>query len=100
MRCEKGEHGALLFSKDGDYCAAYPCANCWNRPAREIPDAGTFWVSGAGRTRVRTALRKALVHASAVASFGVEGFSLERFQKLSTPDIQVRVDELKSMVKV
>jgi hypothetical protein len=45
-------------------------------------------------------LRKALVHASAVASFGVEGFSLERFQKLSAPDIQVRVDELKSMVKV
>lgn len=99
---KKGEHGALLFSKDGvSIVPAYPVRKLVDPTGAGDSYAGTFmgYLARAGRVSDGI-LRKALVHASAVASFGVEGFSLERFQKLSTPDIQVRVDELKSMVKV
>lgn len=99
---KKGEHGALLFSKDGVFIVpAYPVRKLVDPTGAGDSYAGTFmgYLARAGRVSDGI-LRKALVHASAVASFGVEGFSLERFQKLSTPDIQVRVDELKSMVKV
>lgn len=99
---KKGEHGALLFSKDGVFIVpAYPVRKLVDPTGAGDSYAGTFmgYLARAGRVSDGI-LRKALVHASAVASFGVEGFSLERFQKLSAPDIQVRVDELKSMVKV
>jgi sugar/nucleoside kinase (ribokinase family) len=99
---KKGEHGALLFSKDSVFIVpAYPVRKLVDPTGAGDSYAGTFmgYLARAGRVSDGI-LRKALVHASAVASFGVEGFSLERFQKLSAPDIQVRVDELKSMVKV
>ena len=99
---KKGEHGALLFSKDSVFIVpAYPVRKLVDPTGAGDSYAGTFmgYLARAGRVSDGI-LRKALVHASAVASFGVEGFSLERFQKLSMPEIQARVGELRSMVKV
>ena len=97
---KKGEHGALLFSKDGVFIVpAYPVRKLVDPTGAGDSYAGTFmgYLARAGRVSDGI-LRKTLVHGSAVASFGVEGISLERFLKLSTPDNQVRVDEMKSMV--
>jgi len=99
---KKGEHGALLFSKDGVFIVpAYPVRKLVDPTGAGDSYAGTFmgYLARAGRVSDGI-LREALVHASAVASFGVEGFSLERFRKLSAPEIQARVGELKRMVKV
>ena len=45
-------------------------------------------------------LRKALIFASVMASFGVEGFSIERFEKLSKAEVNARLRELTKMTAV
>lgn len=42
-------------------------------------------------------LRQALTYASAMASIGVEGFSLSRFEKLDLAKIETRVAALRCM---
>jgi sugar/nucleoside kinase (ribokinase family) len=84
---KKGEHGALLFTKKDLFIVpAYP--------VKTLKDP-----TGAGDTYDRT-LRKALFFASAMASFCVEGFSIERLEKLSKADVAKRVRELEKMTKV
>ncbi len=99
---KKGEHGALLFSKKNVFIVpAYPVRKLVDPTGAGDSYAGTFmgYLARADRVSERV-LREALVHASAVASFGVEGFSLERFQKLSPTEIRSRVSELKRMMNV
>jgi len=99
---KKGEHGALCFSKTGVFIVpAYPVRKLADPTGAGDSYAGTFmgYLARAGRV-TDGVLREALVHASALASFGVEGFSLERFQKLSPAEIRSRVSELKRMMKV
>lgn len=99
---KKGEHGALLFSKKGVFIVpAFPVRKLVDPTGAGDSYAGTFmgYLARAGRV-TDTLLREALVQASAMASFGVEGFSLERFAKLTTKDIQKRVTELKRMMRV
>lgn len=99
---KKGEHGALLFSKSGVFIVpAYPVSKLVDPTGAGDSYAGTLlgFLARAGRV-TDGAMRDALVHASAVASFGVEGFSLDRFEKLTTAEIEKRVRELKRMMKV
>lgn len=99
---KKGEHGALCFSKTGVFIVpAYPVRKLADPTGAGDSYAGTFmgYLARAGRV-TDGVLREALVHASALASFGVEGFSLERFQKLTPAEIRSRVSELKRMMKV
>lgn len=99
---KKGEHGALLFSEKGVFIVpAFPVRKLVDPTGAGDSYAGTFmgYLARAGRV-TEGIMREALVHASAVASFGVEGFSLERFEKLTAKDIQGRVAELKRMMTV
>jgi sugar/nucleoside kinase (ribokinase family) len=99
---KKGEHGALLFSKKGVFIApAFPVRKLADPTGAGDSYAGAFmgYLARAGRV-TDGLLREALVHASAVASFGVEGFSLERFEKLAAADIRSRVADLKRMIRV
>jgi len=99
---KKGEHGALLFSAKGVFIVpAYPVRKLVDPTGAGDSYAGAFmgYLAAAGRV-TDGLMRAALVHASAVASFGVEGFSLERFEKLSRSDIEKRVADLKRMMKV
>ena len=99
---KKGEHGALLFSNKGVFIVpAYPVRKLADPTGAGDSFAGAFMGFLARAGRVTDGLmREALVHASAVASFGVEGFSLERFEKLTLSAIEKRVAELKRMMKV
>ena len=99
---KKGEHGALLFSKKGVFIVpAYPVSKLVDPTGAGDSYAGAFMGYLAREGRLSDGLmREALVHASAVASFGVEGFSLERFEKLTVAMIEERVSELKRMMRV
>ncbi len=99
---KKGEHGAFLFSRKGVFIVpAYPVRQLVDPTGAGDSYAGAFmgYLARAGRV-TEGLMREALVHASAVASFGVEGFSLERFESLTQGMIEKRVVELKRMMKV
>jgi len=98
---KKGEHGALLFSKKSIFIVpAYPVRKLSDPTGAGDSYAGAFmgYLARAGHV-TEGLLREALVYASVVASFGVEGFSLERFERLTMAEIDKRVRELKRMMK-
>ncbi len=98
---KKGEHGALTFC-DSDRCFAAP-----SYPLEEVVDptgagdtfAGGFigYLASTGDTSEQN-IRKAVVYGSTLASYNVEGFSLDRMRKLTDDDITTRYNEFKSMV--
>jgi sugar/nucleoside kinase (ribokinase family) len=99
---KKGEHGAMLFSRDKLFIVpAYPV-----EAVRDPTGAGDSFAGGflgtlarSGRTDARS-IRAALLYGSVVASFGVQDFGLARLAKLTGADIESRVAELKSMMRV
>ena len=96
---KKGEHGALLFSKKGvSIIPAYPVEKLVDPTGAGDSYAGTCmgYLARAGRVNDRL-LRQALTYASAMASIGVEGFSLSRFEKLDLAKIETRVAALRCM---
>ena len=99
---KKGEHGALLFSKKGIFIVpAYPVRELKDPTGAGDSYAGAFmgYLARAGRVS-ETLMREALIYASVLASFGVEGFSLERLEELRMSHIERRVKELKRMMSV
>ncbi len=100
---KKGEHGALLFSKTGGpfIVPAYPVRTLTDPTGAGDTFAGAFMGYLARARRVSgPVLREALLHASALASFGVEGFSLERLESLRAAEVAARVRALKRMIAV
>lgn len=99
---KKGEHGALLFSKQGIFIVpAFPVRKLVDPTGAGDSYAGAFmgYLARAGRVSEK-AMREALVFASAVASFAVEGFSLSCFERLTEAEINLRVKALKRMMAV
>ncbi|HEY8965149.1 MAG TPA: PfkB family carbohydrate kinase [Candidatus Methylacidiphilales bacterium] len=94
---KKGEHGSVLFSKEKVFVL----------PA--FPLEGVFDPTGAGDCFVGAlvgycaskndasfeTLKEALVHATLMASFNVEAFSLRRLETLTQADIEARTLEFK-----
>ena len=102
MIIKKGEHGALLVSEKGVFIVpAYPVRKLTDPTGAGDSYAGAMmgYLAKAGKVTERL-MREALVHASAIASFGVEGFSIECFEKLTARMIRDRVRELTNMMTV
>jgi hypothetical protein len=57
------------------------------------------YLASAGRVTEAT-MRCALIHASVLASFGVEGFSLDRLEGLRLGEVEKRVRDLRRMMAV
>jgi len=96
---KKGEHGSILVSKDEMFVVpAYPVEN-----VVDPTGAGDSYAGGVMGYVARTgahdmaALRKAVVHGGVVASFLVEGFSLDALRTLSLGDIERRFERFRSM---
>jgi sugar/nucleoside kinase (ribokinase family) len=89
---KKGEHGVLMFSEEGSFAApAYPLEEVFDPTGAGDTFAGGFLGSLAGTpTLDETALRRAVVMGSTLASFCVEAFSLDRLVTLSRPEIDAR----------
>src|SRR3990172_13182679 len=98
---KKGEHGAVLVSRDGALAVpAYP-----NPCVKDPTGAGdTFaggilgYLSSCGRTNF-DALRNALVRGTVAASFVIEDFSLRRVEKLARAELDQRVNQYVRMLQ-
>ncbi len=99
---KKGEHGALLFSQDEIFIVpAFPVKKLVDPTGAGDSYAGAMMGYLAKQGRVdRKTLRHALVNAAVVASFGVEGFSIECFEKLTAAAVKSRAKELTGMMTV
>ena len=96
---KKGEHGALLFTKDMHFSApGYPleeikdptgCGDCFG---------GAFigYLAKTGDLS-ESNMRKAIVYGSVVASFNAEDFSLNRLKTLTMGEIERRYEEFKEI---
>ncbi len=99
---KKGEHGAMLFSRDGIFIVpAYPVEEVYDPTGAGDTFAGAFLgrLSQLGEVTQGT-IRQALLCGSTVASFNVEAFSLDRLENLTDEEIQARYDELAEMVRI
>lgn len=99
---KKGEHGAMLFSKDAPpfVCPAYPLAE-----AKDPTGAGDSFAGGMLGYLAATAdfgslnLRQAVVYAGVTASFTVEEFGVKGLEKLTRPRIEDRFRKFREMTE-
>ena len=103
---KKGEHGALLFLKDRDdhemhifYAPAMPLMDVFDPTG-----AGDTFAGGLVGYLAQTEdlsfdnLKRALIYGSAMASFCVEKFSIERLLELDIPQILERIEKFRGLV--
>ena len=97
---KKGEHGAMLFSgSDLTLVPAFPVRDLRDPTGAGDTFAGALLGHVAGQGgQDYAALRRALPHASVVAAFGVEAFSLERLESLTQAQILDRLHRLREMI--
>jgi len=96
---KKGEHGSLLMSRDESFLVpAYPVEN-----VVDPTGAGDSFAGGAmgylamtGAVDM-TGLRRAVAYGGIVASFLVEGFSLDALRRLTREDVDRRLEHFRAM---
>ncbi len=97
---KKGEHGALLFNEGTVFSApAYPLEDVVDPTGAGDAFAGGF--SGylaRARSHDEGALKRAVVYGSALASFVVESFSVDRLTNLEPEEISKRTQAFRDLV--
>ena len=99
---KKAEHGAILFSKKEIFILpAYPVKTLKDPTGAGDTYAGAF-IGYLAKARIVNiiVIRKALMFASAMAAFCVEGFSIEKMERITREDVAKRVCELWKMTSV
>lgn len=98
---KKGEHGALMLSSDSFFSApGYPLEE-----VRDPTGAGDTFAGGLVGYLARcgdcdeSALRRAIISGSVLASFTVEDFSLRRLLRLAPAEIAERYREISTMTR-
>jgi sugar/nucleoside kinase (ribokinase family) len=97
---KKGEHGAFMFTKDSIFFApAYPLESVFDPTGAGDSFAGGF-IGYLARTGdlSEANLRRAVVYGSAMGSFAVEKFSVQRLIEITPQDIQRRVADFHRLV--
>ena len=96
---KKGEHGAILFTKDFVFFApGYPLEEVFDPTGAGDAFAGGFmgYLARAGSASP-TELRRAMIYGSALGSFAVEKFSVDRLRELTSDEIQERVASFRDL---
>lgn len=90
---KKGEHGAILFCRDFTFFApGYPLEEVFDPTGAGDAFAGGFMGYLARAQSLDPAhLRRAMIYGSALGSFAVERFSIDRLRDLTGDEIQDRV---------
>ncbi|MBC7263257.1 MAG: sugar kinase [Chloroflexi bacterium] len=97
---KKGEYGAVLFANGEDPTASYFFAPAY--PLEKIKDptgAGDTFAGGFVGYLAKTgdltlpSIKRAIIHGSVVASFVVEGFSVERLREVTWDDVMSRYSD-------
>jgi sugar/nucleoside kinase (ribokinase family) len=97
---KKGEHGAFLFSGDTIFFApAYPLENVFDPTGAGDSFAGGFigYLARSGDLS-ESNMRRAVIYGSAMGSFAVEKFSIERLMTVTRAEIDERVHAFKQLV--
>ena len=99
---KKGEHGSTLFTKDAVFLLpAFPLEEVVDPTGAGDTFAGALMGALAACDSVdEPALRKAMLQGSVVAAFGVQDFSLDRLEQLTTDEIAQRAQQLHRMIIV
>jgi sugar/nucleoside kinase (ribokinase family) len=96
---KKGEHGAVLFANDlVFYAPGYPLEDVYDPTGAGDAFAGGFmgYLARAGSVGPGD-LRRAMVYGSALGSFAVEKFGLERLIELRPDEVHERVDDFREL---
>jgi sugar/nucleoside kinase (ribokinase family) len=96
---KKGEHGALMVTEQTIFSApAYPLETIYDPTGAGDTFAGGFlgWIAKTDDLSEEN-FKRAVVYASALASFCVERFGLDRFKELSRLEIHDRVREFREL---
>jgi sugar/nucleoside kinase (ribokinase family) len=99
---KKGEHGALMFTGRSVFFApAFPLEQIFDPTGAGDSFAGGFmgWVAKTNDVSEAN-LRRAVVYGSAMGSFAVERFSIERLLEIGPADIASRVAEFHALVSL
>ncbi len=97
---KKGEHGAFLFREDNIFFApAYPLETVFDPTGAGDSFAGGFigYLARTGDLSDAN-MRRAVIYGSAMGSFAVEQFSIERLMTITRPEIDERVRAFKKLV--
>ncbi len=97
---KRGDAGALLFHEGGVFAApAFPIETVVDPTGAGDSFAGGFmgWLARSGDTSPAS-IRTALIMGSALASFCVEAFSLDRFRSLTLSEIRERFAAFAALV--
>jgi len=98
---KKGEHGALLFhEKEVFFAPALPLEEVFDPTGAGDTFAGGFigYISSTNDISFEN-MKRAVIHGSAMASFCVEKFGLERIEGLSDGEIDERIQEFINLVQ-
>ena len=97
---KKGEHGCLLFSEGNMfYAPAMPLAQVFDPTGAGDTFAGGFMGYLAKTDDISfDNMKKAIVYGSAMASFCVEEFSIDRLKKLDQKQIDKRVEAFRMLM--
>jgi sugar/nucleoside kinase (ribokinase family) len=97
---KKGEHGAYMFrDREIFFAPAYPLEDVFDPTGAGDSFAGGFMgcLAQAGDFSEES-LRRAVVYGSAMGSFAVEKFSVERLLEIDRDDVRRRVGEFRRLV--
>ena len=97
---KKGEHGAYMFhGRHVFFAPAYPLEEVFDPTGAGDSFAGGFmgYLARAGRID-QEHLRRAVVYGSAMGSFAVERFSIQRLLEIEMSDIVARIAEFRQLV--
>lgn len=98
---KKGEHGALLFEDDNMFFApALPLAEVFDPTGAGDTFAGGFmgYITKTDDTTFEN-MKRAVIYGSAMASFCVEKFSIERLTELTDEQLNQRIEKFVDLVK-
>ena len=98
---KKGEHGALLFHENEIFFApALPLEEVYDPTGAGDTFAGGFagYLTKTGDLSFES-MKKAIIHASNLASFCVEKFGTERMENLKREEVQKRLQQFKELTQ-
>lgn len=98
---KKGEHGCIAFTEKTHFaCPGYPLENVLD-PTGSGDCFGGALIGYLAKTMdfSERNIRKAMVYASAVASFNAEGFSVEKVKRITMKEVEKRYNEFKEFVR-
>lgn len=98
---KKGEHGAILFNSEEIFLLpAYPTEEVKDPTGAGDSFAGGVMgcIASSGGDISQTNLKKALTYGTVMASFNIEGFGVNRINKVTKGDIESRLKEFTAVI--